>query len=147
MWPGSGEGLDGALSPQFDAQVRQALINLKIALASKGASLQDVFKLTLLVVDHSETRLQQGGRSCPRLGWQHDPDLHLDPGTAAGAGRHAGGNRCGGGGDLEPRSRVGAAIGARWPQDCVWGRLPAIRGPSRTRPLAARPSVQLPAWR
>ncbi|AZL68922.1 MULTISPECIES: RidA family protein [Pseudomonas] len=54
-----GEGLDGALSPQFDAQVRQALINLKIALASKGASLQDVFKLTLLVVDHSETRLQQ----------------------------------------------------------------------------------------
>lgn len=54
-----GEGLDGALSPQFDAQVRQALINLKIALASKGARLQDVFKLTLLVVDHSETRLQQ----------------------------------------------------------------------------------------
>ncbi|MDH0733310.1 RidA family protein [Pseudomonas sichuanensis] len=54
-----GEGLDGVLSPQFEAQVRQALINLKIALASKGASLQDVFKLTLLVVDHSETRLQQ----------------------------------------------------------------------------------------
>ncbi|WP_194791828.1 RidA family protein [Pseudomonas sp. UFMG81] len=54
-----GEDLDGTLSPQFDAQVRRALANLKIALASKGASLADVFKLTLLVVDHDQTRLQQ----------------------------------------------------------------------------------------
>ncbi|MDR2308422.1 MAG: RidA family protein [Paucimonas sp.] len=54
-----GEDLAGHLSARFDEQARQALVNLKIALASRGASLQQVFKLTLLVVDHSEERLRQ----------------------------------------------------------------------------------------
>ncbi|MEE1888329.1 RidA family protein [Pseudomonas carassii] len=54
-----GEDLQGNLSARFDEQARQALANLKIALASRGATLEHVFKLTLLVVDHSEARLSQ----------------------------------------------------------------------------------------
>ncbi|MBH3396013.1 MULTISPECIES: RidA family protein [Pseudomonas] len=54
-----GEGSDGQLSPLFAAQARQALANLELALASKGAGLAQVFKLTLLIVEHSEARLRQ----------------------------------------------------------------------------------------
>ena len=54
-----GEDSNGALSPLFAEQARQALANLELALASKGASLTQVFKLTLLIVEHSEARLRQ----------------------------------------------------------------------------------------
>lgn len=54
-----GEESNGRLSPVFAEQARQALANLELALASKGASLAQVFKLTLLIVDHSEARLGQ----------------------------------------------------------------------------------------
>jgi len=54
-----GEDRNGRLSPLFAEQARQALANLEIALASKGASLAQVFKLTLLIVEHSETRLHE----------------------------------------------------------------------------------------
>nr|WP_156867500.1 MULTISPECIES: RidA family protein [Pseudomonas] len=54
-----GEDSDGQLSPLFAEQARQALVNLELALASKGASLAQVFKLTLLIVEHSEARLRQ----------------------------------------------------------------------------------------
>ncbi|MGE8060723.1 RidA family protein [Pseudomonas sp. NPDC089547] len=54
-----GEGSDGQLSPVFAEQARQALANLELALASKEASLAQVFKLTLLIVEHSEERLRQ----------------------------------------------------------------------------------------
>lgn len=54
-----GEDRNGWLSPLFAEQARQALANLEIALASKGASLAQVFKLTLLIVEHSETRLHE----------------------------------------------------------------------------------------
>ncbi|MBK4996071.1 RidA family protein [Pseudomonas sp. S37] len=54
-----GEDSNGALSPLFAEQARQALANLELALASKGASLAQVFKLTLLIVEHSEARLRQ----------------------------------------------------------------------------------------
>ncbi|MFF7066244.1 Rid family hydrolase [Pseudomonas sp. NPDC008258] len=54
-----GEGSDGQLSPVFAEQARQALANLELALASKGASLAQVFKLTLLIVEHSEECLRQ----------------------------------------------------------------------------------------
>ena len=52
-----GEDPAGTLSPDFAEQARQALLNLRTALESRGASLADVFKLTLLIVDHSEARL------------------------------------------------------------------------------------------
>ncbi|WP_338744176.1 RidA family protein [Pseudomonas putida] len=54
-----GEDSNGQLSPLFAEQGRQALANLELALASKGASLAQVFKLTLLIVEHSEARLRQ----------------------------------------------------------------------------------------
>ncbi|MCU1730778.1 MULTISPECIES: RidA family protein [unclassified Pseudomonas] len=54
-----GEDRDGELSPLFAEQARQALENVKTALASKGAGIENVFKLTLLIVDHSEARLQE----------------------------------------------------------------------------------------
>ncbi|WEK28217.1 MAG: RidA family protein [Candidatus Pseudomonas phytovorans] len=54
-----GEDSNGQLSPLFAEQARQALANLEVALASKGAGLAHVFKLTLLIVEHSETRLRQ----------------------------------------------------------------------------------------
>lgn len=82
-----GEDGRGELSAHFDEQARQALANLKTALASKGASLADVFKLTLLVVDHSEERLRQwvaeaerawGGRMAPTCTLIPVPRLALD---------------------------------------------------------------------
>jgi enamine deaminase RidA (YjgF/YER057c/UK114 family) len=54
-----GEDSTGQLSPIFAEQARQALANLEVALVSKGASLAQVFKLTLLIVDHCEPRLRQ----------------------------------------------------------------------------------------
>ncbi|POA83170.1 RidA family protein [Pseudomonas sp. FW305-E2] len=54
-----GQDSQGQLSPVFAEQARQALANLERALASKGASLGQVFKLTLLIVEHSEARLHQ----------------------------------------------------------------------------------------
>lgn len=56
-----GEDEHGRLSPDFDEQVRQALGNLRTALQSAGAGTQDVVKLTVLIVDHSEQRLQMFG--------------------------------------------------------------------------------------
>lgn len=52
-----GEDASGRLAPDFAAQVEQALDNLQTALASAGAGLADVARLTALVVDHSELRL------------------------------------------------------------------------------------------
>ncbi len=54
-----GEDRNGQLPPVFAEQARQALANLERALASKGASLAQVFKLTLLIVDHCEVRLRE----------------------------------------------------------------------------------------
>ncbi|MBS5849101.1 RidA family protein [Pseudomonas putida] len=54
-----GEDSNGQLPTLFAEQARQALANLELALASKGASLAQVFKLTLLIVEHSEPRLRQ----------------------------------------------------------------------------------------
>lgn len=54
-----GEDIGGALSPVFAEQARQALENVKTALASRGAGIEHVFKLTLLIVDHSEEKLRQ----------------------------------------------------------------------------------------
>jgi len=52
-----GENAVGQLPPDFAAQVEQALDNLVTALASAGAGVTDVVKLTVLIVDHSEQHL------------------------------------------------------------------------------------------
>lgn len=52
-----GENAAGELSADFGDQLREAFTNLRMALAGAGASVHDVAKLTVLVVDHSEQRL------------------------------------------------------------------------------------------
>jgi enamine deaminase RidA (YjgF/YER057c/UK114 family) len=75
-----GEDADGQLSPAFSEQARQALANLQTALASKGAGLAQVFKLTLLIVDHSEARLAQWVAEADRAwGAQMKPTCTLMP--------------------------------------------------------------------
>lgn len=51
-----GEDAGGMLSPDFEAQVAQALANLRMALAGAGADLRHVVRLRVLVVGHSEAR-------------------------------------------------------------------------------------------
>jgi len=55
---GGEENNEGKLSPDFHTQVQWVFRNIKTALASKNASLDDVVKVTTLVVDHDSTRLQ-----------------------------------------------------------------------------------------
>ncbi len=64
-----GEDVEGRLPEAFCAQARQALANLDTALQSQGASLQQVFKLTLLIVDHDENRLREWVQEADRV-WQ-----------------------------------------------------------------------------
>lgn len=52
-----GENADGALPEGFAAQLEQALANVATALHLESASLCDVVKFTILVVDHDEQRL------------------------------------------------------------------------------------------
>lgn len=61
-----GETRDGALAGDFAAQVEQALANLKAALADAGATLADVVKLTVLIVDHDHDRLVIFGQGLER---------------------------------------------------------------------------------
>ncbi len=56
-----GEDERGELAEDFRLQVRQALANLKTALTAAGATTVDVAKLTVLIVDHSESRLHAFG--------------------------------------------------------------------------------------
>lgn len=75
-----GETQDGALSPDFRAQVRQAFSNLKTALASAGAGTDDVLKLTVLVVAHSEEHLHVFGAELEAaFGPRHRPACTLIP--------------------------------------------------------------------
>jgi enamine deaminase RidA (YjgF/YER057c/UK114 family) len=61
-------------------QARQALANLQTALRSRGAGLADVFKLTLLIVDHSEEKLRQWVAEAERAwGPQMKPTCTLIP--------------------------------------------------------------------
>lgn len=53
-----GEAQDGRLPADFRLQVRQALRNLAIAVAAAGAGLDDIAKLSVLIVDHSEAKLR-----------------------------------------------------------------------------------------
>lgn len=52
-----GENAEGALPKGFAAQLDQAFANVAAALRCESASLCDVVKFTILVVDHDERRL------------------------------------------------------------------------------------------
>jgi enamine deaminase RidA (YjgF/YER057c/UK114 family) len=52
-----GEDVEGKVSNDFGAQVRQALVNLQTALAAADAGISDVVKLTVLIANHNESKL------------------------------------------------------------------------------------------
>ncbi|WP_414583151.1 RidA family protein [Scytonema sp. PCC 10023] len=54
-----GEDEKGNLVGDFAAQLTQAFANLRVALTAAGAHPEHVVKLTTLVVDHNESKLQQ----------------------------------------------------------------------------------------
>lgn len=75
-----GETETGELLPDFRLQVRQALRNLRVALAAAGAGVTDIAKLTVLIVDHSEERLHIFGEELTRaLGEGQKPTCTLIP--------------------------------------------------------------------
>lgn len=74
-----GETADGHLARDFRAQVRQAFANLVTALASAGAAPRDVAKLTVLVVDHDESRLHVFGAELAAAFGDHKPACTLIP--------------------------------------------------------------------
>ena len=63
-----GEDASGLLTEGFSAQLQRCLNNLRIALAAAGASLQHVLRLTVLVVDHDQQRLDVIGEAL-RKAW------------------------------------------------------------------------------
>ena len=56
-----GETAEGGLPPDYASQVRQALSNMRVALAAAGAEVTHVARLLVLVVDHTEERLHVFG--------------------------------------------------------------------------------------
>ena len=54
-----GEDAQAHLPDSFALQARQALANVRTALAAGGASMADVTKLTVLIVDHDLQRFEQ----------------------------------------------------------------------------------------
>jgi enamine deaminase RidA (YjgF/YER057c/UK114 family) len=61
-----GENEQEELQPDFRAQVRQAFANLRIALEGAGASMNDIAKFTVLIVDHDEDKLGVFGEELER---------------------------------------------------------------------------------
>lgn len=75
-----GETVDGVLSEDFGTQVKQALSNLQTALNAAGAEVANVAKLTVLIVDHSEEKLQIfGGALAAMWGGHPAPACTLIP--------------------------------------------------------------------
>lgn len=75
-----GETVDGSLSVDFREQVRQALRNLGIAIEAVGGTPAQIAKLGVLIVEHSEARLQVFGEELVRaLGAGPKPACTLIP--------------------------------------------------------------------
>ena len=75
-----GETADGRLPALFCDQVRQALRNLCIAIDAVGGTPPQIAKLTVLIVDHCEARLQVFGEELKRaLGPGPKPACTLIP--------------------------------------------------------------------
>lgn len=53
-----GEGLEHHLSKDFRTQVKFSLKNLETVLAEYGLGVQDILKITILVVDHDQEKLK-----------------------------------------------------------------------------------------
>jgi enamine deaminase RidA (YjgF/YER057c/UK114 family) len=55
---GGEENKEGKLTPDFRTQIKHSLNNIKLALTSQSASMNDILKVTTLVVDHDEEKLK-----------------------------------------------------------------------------------------
>ena len=62
-----GEDSSGALAPDFETQLRQAMDNLCSALDAAGAKPADVARTLVMVVDHTEERLRLLGAEFERV--------------------------------------------------------------------------------
>jgi enamine deaminase RidA (YjgF/YER057c/UK114 family) len=74
-----GENADGVLPPDFASQLRQALSNTEIVLAAAGATMADVAKFNLLIVDHDERKFADVRREFDRVWGKSKPAWTLIP--------------------------------------------------------------------
>lgn len=75
-----GEDQSCSRTPDFETQLKQAFANLKAALSAVGARPEDVVKITTLIVDHNESKLQQIGAQVQAIwGDQAPPAQTLIP--------------------------------------------------------------------
>jgi len=74
-----GEDENGNLVDDFAVQLKQAFANLRVALTAAGASPEHVVKLTTLVVDHNESKLQQLGAQLQAMLGEQTPTQTLIP--------------------------------------------------------------------
>ena len=74
-----GEDEKGNLVGDFTAQMQQAFANLRVALAAAGNCPEQVVKLTTLVVDHNESKLQQLTAEVKRIWGERSPTQTLIP--------------------------------------------------------------------
>jgi enamine deaminase RidA (YjgF/YER057c/UK114 family) len=74
-----GETEDGALSEDFGTQLGQALRNTETVLAAGGATLSDVAKFNLLVVDHDEQKFRAIRKEFDRVWGDRKPAWTLIP--------------------------------------------------------------------
>ncbi|MGL5795406.1 MAG: RidA family protein [Waterburya sp.] len=74
-----GEDENGNLADDFAVQLKQAFTNLRIALNAVGADPEQVVKLTTLVVEHNESKLQQLGEEVKAIWGEQTPTQTLIP--------------------------------------------------------------------
>lgn len=74
-----GENENGELAPDFESQLKQAFANLGIALAAAGARPEHVVKITTLVVEHNEFKLQQLSAAVKAMWGEQTPAQTLIP--------------------------------------------------------------------
>lgn len=74
-----GETEDQVLSPDFATQLKQAIRNTEIVLAAAGATMSDVAKFTLYVVDHNKEKFRIIREEFDRLWGDRKPAWTLAP--------------------------------------------------------------------
>lgn len=74
-----GENAKGELPPDFATQLHQALRNTEIVLAAAGATMADVAKFNLLIVDHDEHKFADVRREFDRIWGATKPAWTLIP--------------------------------------------------------------------
>ncbi len=75
-----GEDESGVLvSHDFAIQLKQAFANLQVALSAAGVCPENVVKITTLVVEHDETKLQQVGAQVRKMWGEQVPAQTLIP--------------------------------------------------------------------